>query len=280
MSYEDWQTAIRPKVQGSWNLHETLPADMDFFVMLSSAAGIFGNRGQCNYAAGNTFQDALAAFRTARGMNASSINLGSVSSVGWVAENRTSMRTHSATLFELLREDEVHGAMEFLIDSRHDKATKSDTTIPRSQLVLGLPTAEMCSRNGIPPPTYLNYSLFTHLRTIATSKDKETGSQNSISTAALLTAASSTDEAVAVVTNGVVERLSSLLAVPASELDAKRFGFGGVDSLVAMEFRSWIVKELKAEVSLLDIMGAQNVAELSAKIAQVSRLVGGGSEIS
>lgn len=278
MSYEDWQAAIRPKVQGSWNLHETLPADMDFFVMLSSVAGIFGNRGQCNYAAGNTFQDALAAFRTARGMNASSINLGSVSSVGWVAENRTSMRTHSATLFELLREDEVHGAMEFLIDPRHNKAAESDTA-PRSQLVLGLPTAEMCSRNGIPPPTFLNYSLFTHLRTAATQKDKETGTQNAISTATLLAAASTTDEAVAVVTNGIVERLSSLLAVPASELDAKRFGFGGIDSLVAMEFRSWIVKELKAEVSLLDIMGAQNVAALSAKIAQVSRLVG-GSEIS
>lgn len=276
MSFEDWQAAIRPKVQGSWNLHETLPANLDFFVMLSSVAGIFGNRGQSNYAAGNTFQDALAAFRTARGMNASSINLGSVSSVGWVAENRDSMRTHTATLFEWLREEEVHAAAEFLIDPRHKRIADSET-IPRSQLVLGLPTAEMCRQNGIPLPTYLNYSLFTHLRTTTVVKDKRPGEEKQISTTVLLAATTSKDEAVTIVSNGIVERLSSLLAIPPSELDARRFGFGSIDSLVAMEFRSWIVKELKADVSLLDIMGAQNIAALSEKIAQTSRLVGGGS---
>lgn len=276
MPFEDWQAAIRPKVQGSWNLHEALPPNLDFFVMLSSVAGVFGNRGQSNYAAGNAFQDALAAFRTAQGMNASSINLGSVSNVGWVAENRSSMRTHTATLFELLREDEVHGAIEFLIDPRYGKDVDTDS-LPRSQLVLGLPTAEMCRQNGIPAPTYLNYSLFTHLRTAATTKTTETSEHKTISTAARLSATSSRDDAVTVVSTGIVERLSSLLAIPTSELDAQRFGFGGIDSLVAMEFRSWIVKELKAEVSLLDVMGAQNIQALSEKIAQTSRLIGGGS---
>ncbi|KAJ5591646.1 Acyl transferase/acyl hydrolase/lysophospholipase [Penicillium hispanicum] len=273
MSFEDWQAAVRPKVQGSWNLHEVLPADLDFFVMLSSVAGIFGNRGQSNYAAGNTFQDALAAFRTARGMNACSINLGSVSNVGWVAENRSSMRTYTATLFELLREDEVQGTIEFLIDPRYRQASYSGDR-SRSQLVLGLPTAEMCRQNDIPAPTYLNYSLFTHLRTVSAGKATESVEQKTVSTAALLSATSSQEGAVSVVSNGIVERLSSLLAIPTAEIDAQRFGFGGIDSLVAMEFRSWIVKELKAEVSLLDIMGARNIRALSEKIAQTSRLLG------
>lgn len=272
MSFADWQTAIRPKVQGSWNLHETLPVDLDFFVMLSSVAGIFGNRGQSNYAAGNTFQDALAAFRTVRGMKASTINLGSVSSVGWVAENRNSMRTHTATLFELLREDEVHAAIEFLIDPRLENNNDLDT-VTRSQLVLGLPTAEICRQNGIPSPTYLNYSLFTHLRFTSAVTEKETCKSKTISTAALLGVTSSKDEAVAVISSGIVERLSSLLAIPSSELDVRRFGFGGIDSLVAMEFRSWVTRELKAEVSLLDIIGAQNITSLSDKIAQTSRLL-------
>lgn len=272
MSYEDWQIPLKPKVHGSWNLHEVLPPNLDFFVMLSSVAGIFGNRGQSNYAAGNTFQDALAAFRTSKGLNATSINLGSVSSVGWVAENRSSMRTHTATLFELLREEEVHATVEYLIDPRHNK-NKNGSALPASQLVLGLPTAEMSRQNGIPPPTYLNYSLFTHLRTTATAKHTETSEKTTISVAALLAAASSYDSAVKVVSNGIIERLSSLLAVPVSELDAQRFSFGGIDSLVAMEFRSWIVKDLKAEVSLLDIMSAQNIRVLSEKISRTSRLV-------
>ncbi|OOQ88785.1 fatty acid synthase [Penicillium brasilianum] len=273
MSMSDWQTAVTPKVQGSWNLHELLPTDMDFLVMLSSVAGIFGNRGQANYAAGNTFQDSLAAYRTARGMNTYSLDLGSVSSVGWVAENRESMRSQTATLFELLREDEVHGAIEFLIDPRYQKLNYSQST-PQSQLILGLPTAELCQQNGIPPPTYLNYSLFTHQRNTVNAKAAESTDQRTISTAILLSSVSSIEDAVSVVSDGIVERLSSLLAIPASELDVQRFGFGAIDSLVSMEFRSWIVKELKADVSLLDIMGAQNIRSLSEKIARTTRLLG------
>lgn len=52
MTHEQFLGVIRPKVQGSWNLHHYLPKDMDFFILLSSSAGIAGSRGQGNYAAG------------------------------------------------------------------------------------------------------------------------------------------------------------------------------------------------------------------------------------
>lgn len=52
MTHSQYMAAVRPKVQGSWNLHKLLPDDLDFFVMLSSSAGIAGSRGQGNYAAG------------------------------------------------------------------------------------------------------------------------------------------------------------------------------------------------------------------------------------
>ncbi|KAJ6006467.1 Acyl transferase/acyl hydrolase/lysophospholipase [Penicillium sp. IBT 35674x] len=271
MSFEDWQTAIRPKVQGSWNLHKALPTDLDFFVLLSSVAGIFGNRGQSNYAAGNTFQDALAAYRTARGMNASSINLGSVSNVGWVAENRGSMRMNTDTLFEFVHEGEVHRAVEFLIDHRY----KKESALHRcssSQLVLGLPTAEMCRKNNIPTPSYIDFPLFTHMRAANQTKSIEISDQKTVSIATRLSAATNSAEAVGLISNGITERLSSLLATPPSEIDAQRFSFSGIDSLASMEFVSWIVKDLKAEVSLLDIMGARNIRALSEKIEHTTRL--------
>lgn len=43
MTYDQWHTAFRPKVDGTWNLHTRLPKDMDFFVMLSSVVSVIGN---------------------------------------------------------------------------------------------------------------------------------------------------------------------------------------------------------------------------------------------
>lgn len=48
-TYEDWQNITRPRVQGAWNLHELLP-ELDFYVILSSLLGDFGNIGQAIYA--------------------------------------------------------------------------------------------------------------------------------------------------------------------------------------------------------------------------------------
>lgn len=88
MDYESWIAATRPKIQGSWNLHNLMPKDLEFFIMLSSVTAIIGNRGQANYCAGNTFQDALAHYRVASNLPAVSIDLGAVREIGWVAENK------------------------------------------------------------------------------------------------------------------------------------------------------------------------------------------------
>jgi NAD(P)-dependent dehydrogenase (short-subunit alcohol dehydrogenase family) len=87
MTWENWLAATRPKIQGSWNLHQLMPKDLDFFVMLSSSTAIIGNRGQANYCAGNTFQDALAHHRKSIGLPAVSLDLGAIRGIGWVAEN-------------------------------------------------------------------------------------------------------------------------------------------------------------------------------------------------
>lgn len=52
MNVENYTKAVRPKIPGSWNLHYIFNhADIDFFVMLSSLAGVAGTVSQANYAA-------------------------------------------------------------------------------------------------------------------------------------------------------------------------------------------------------------------------------------
>ena len=68
---------LSPKVRGSWLLHKaTMDIKLDFFVLFSSISGIMGMPGLANYAAANTFLDALAYMRRAQGLPATSIAYG------------------------------------------------------------------------------------------------------------------------------------------------------------------------------------------------------------
>ena len=83
-----YMITILTQYLGTWNLHELLPTDLDFFILLSSLAGIIGSVSQANYAAGNVFQDALVRYRRQKGLAAQSLDIGVMTGIGYGEEHQ------------------------------------------------------------------------------------------------------------------------------------------------------------------------------------------------
>jgi NADPH:quinone reductase-like Zn-dependent oxidoreductase/malonyl CoA-acyl carrier protein transacylase/SAM-dependent methyltransferase/acyl carrier protein len=88
-----FEKVLRPKVAGSWQLHElTKDLDLDFFVLFSSAVSLLGSAGQANHVAACAFEDALAHYRRSLGLPALSVNWGPWAETGAATRGVVSRR--------------------------------------------------------------------------------------------------------------------------------------------------------------------------------------------
>lgn len=303
MCLDDFHAALAPKVKGSWNLHSLLPDGLDFFVMLSSMTGVMGSHGQSNYAAGNSYQDALARYRLARGQRAVSLDLGMLLSVGFVAQQG---QDGNAALIQRLRD---RGYMpireaEFLslIDMHCDPTATTTTALPPSpcdaaspldvlhaQVITGIETPASLRRRGVELPFASRTSaLFDALHHMGVGRhdDDESGSDGGGGSSgsadgkgglkARLAAAASVAEAGVVVAEALAAKLARMLSVPCADVDSSRpLHVYGVDSLVAVELRNWLAREARADVAVLELMGGSSISKLGAAIAAKAQAVPG-----
>ena len=264
MTHDQWEHAILPKVAGSINLHKHLP-NLGFFIMLSSLTGVAGNVSQSNYAAGNTFQDALARHRTANSQAAVTIDLGAVMSVGYVAEGDESLRnrvertvgSNFITIDQLLQiiEDAIRSPPHGKLDESQIVTCLADyDALPEGSLLKKDPRFRtlQLNRSGTVASSAVSGAVSGGIDDLVQKLSKATGL-----------------EATELANAALVSKLAVLFNLPSSEIDTNLpLAHYGVDSLVAVELRNWLSSAIKAKVTIFEILQTKSVGEFAGLVAK------------
>ncbi|KAI8953570.1 polyketide synthase [Xylaria longipes] len=278
MTIDQWHRALKVKVSGTWNLWETLSSrnadrSLDFFVALSSMATTIGNPGQANYAAGNSYQGALARQLSSQGHNVIALDVPMMSDAGMVATKPALMEYFFSIGWSHMTTEELIG----VVDYHCRPLNKNERMDPeRSVVVPRLWLPRYSAVEGALQPAWQHEPRFNHMVIQNKGGDGSLPKKGSDkgSTAALLSAAKSTQEAEQIVLHALLEKLTKVLSVDIAELDpARPMHAYGVDSLVAVELRTWITKEIGSDVSVFEMTSGQRIGQLAATAAGISRFV-------
>ncbi|CAI6342444.1 unnamed protein product [Periconia digitata] len=279
MTADDWHSPLDVKCTGSMNLWETLrsrseKATLDFFVMLSSLFGATGNSGQSNYSAGNAYQDAMARHLSSQGHHVVSLNAPVLSDAGMVAaipilvEYLLSVGIPHMTIGELIN------ALEYYCRPAN-QSTK--VGVKEAQLFPRFWRPEYSADEGAEQPGWQHEPMYNHMALQGGLGGTRTGGENTSGkrlTSSLIAAADSLEAAQKIVLGALLEQLAKTLGYELEDLDpAKPMNAHGVDSLVAVEMRVWMTKEIGADISGFELTSGERMEQLAARAAAASRFL-------
>ncbi|KAF4502344.1 Nonribosomal peptide synthetase 14 [Fusarium agapanthi] len=256
MSFESLQRTAPPKIEGSVIMDEFFyDTPLDFFILFTSLANVVGNTGQSAYIMANQFMSALAAQRrNVRGVAGSDIAISSIQGLGYFEHANHLDKDHFTRIgYRNVSEQDFHGLFaEGVLAGRPGQKGGS----------------EVCT--GVSPfregATLLANPCFSHLllHDAAAVQDGRGGSSGKTERPrARLMAAKSAAEAKAIIKVAFAERLKRILMIPQGESVNEKVTLveQGVDSIMAVEVRTWFLQEFSIDLPVLKILGAGSTLE-------------------
>ncbi|QKX59923.1 uncharacterized protein TRUGW13939_07065 [Talaromyces rugulosus] len=262
MPFQDYRAVVSPKVQGAWNLHKRFsdPQSLRFFIIISSITGTVGPPSHAAYGAATTYLGSLARMRKAQGLPGVSIDLGPVIKVGYIAEQTSRQQIIDKNWGDSgLTDMDINAIMDTVISGRYSPSWDAE-----------------CYTCLLPPSSYVPFwfadSRFAHCRHPRLTDEQGTDcidDKRVIPLGQLLSNSQSLEDDGSIIYDAVVGKFVSVLSLhPDDILPSTPPGTCGVDSLVASEIRNWILRELKASLSLPELLNSASFVDLSNTITQ------------
>ncbi|OGM48910.1 putative polyketide synthase [Aspergillus bombycis] len=270
MVYEEWIAALYPKVKGTWNLHHVLKdKPLDFFLLISSIAGIIGWPGQANYGAANAFLDAFVNYRQSLNLPAHVIDLGLMGDIGYVSEASlvSSLEASQSKSLQVLDERQFLQAVEVAVLAQRLHC--------QNQVIVGLGTTRTLSSAEFASNWTKEARFGIWKNIIATMEQTDEGSKadqlrehmEAIKNDPSLLDRPETEEKI-------VLELGKLVASYTSrpeDMTLEQLANIPIDSLMTFEIRTWFRRHAGIEITLVEVSNSGTVGGLSKVAVQKLR---------
>jgi aryl carrier-like protein len=284
MSHQEWSEAVRPKVQGTWNLHNAcVNSDLDFFILFSSISGVYGQRGQANYAGANTFLDAFVQYRHSLGLPAGAVDIGMMFDHGAVAENPQLLARLTASGGYGVRVNQLLDCLEVILQApRIGEAealvSPSAAFVEQSQLVLGLRSLTSLSDPNNRQPWKADRRMAIYHNDARSRASSGSKSSSTTKLTSLMNEATSDPKVLS--SKATIDRLAEIIARQLFQLllrpveedggvdVSQSLGEAGLDSLVAIEMRAWWKSSFSTDISVLEMLGMPTLLALGEHAAK------------
>lgn len=234
---------------------------------MASVTGVFGNQGQSAYSATTTFLEAFSAYRASLGLAATTIDLGPVIGVGGLTRRSAAMQNQAK---DVMGGDVSEREVLAVIDAAISGAVVGRDSHYRT--IVGLQCTGS-SAQGF----WAQTSMFSHMRVRkGAGGQKEDGGRvvERVSIHRQLQGVESLAEARTMIYDALALKISVILMIENEDLSPDRaLGSYGSDSLVAVEIRNWIRREMEATVILMDILADNTLSTLTESIVSKSKLL-------
>ena len=270
MTFDDWESATQPKIQGTWNLHNsTQGMNLDFFCLFSSISGILGQPGQANYAGANTFLDAFVQYRASQGLPCTAIDIGAMEGAGYLAENKDLLKKMQGVGFSPVPEIELLQALEpALLPRAADQSIQVNKSglIDRRNFLLGIVPSIPLSSSNSSARLRKDIRLAVYHNTGNASSGSNTsdkGFSSFLATAKQDPAIFKSPDTVVLVAKEIGKKLFGLLLKSDDDVDVSlSLTEVGFDSLIAIEMRAWWKQTFGFNLSMLEMLGMGTLESL------------------
>ncbi len=240
---ERFARVMAPKALGAWHLHQHT-RDLEFFLLFSSVSCLIGNARQGNYVAANAVLDTLAELRRAQGMPATTINWGALAQVGMAASSSEVERHLALMGIKTFTSAQAMEALASVLEWNPVQVGIMD--VDWQQWAMFEPTGGASSRfadlvgrdhGGVDSPASELHAQLSDLEP---------------------------DERRELIGLLLAEQVAETLRMPTDRVDmGQALSDMGVDSLMAVELQTGIKHKFGIEISTLELMKGNSLAQMA-----------------